>query len=121
MAEVMSMGELERLLHCRADREDLRVRDDNEFGLFAQKPAGERADVQSRTGLAEPVFFPDFRKPLPLAVVVAENVDSKALAQPAVKLGEEFAALRFGDLRIGRTFAHWTKGLKRSKERSAGL
>ena len=60
-------------------------------------------------------------KPLPLAVVVAEDMNRIVLAQPAVKLVEKFAALRLGNLRVGRAFAERTKGVERGKNWSAGF
>ena len=58
---------------------------------------------------------------MPLAVVVAEDMNSMILAEPAVKLVEEFAALRLGDLRVGRAFAERTKGVERGKSWNAGF
>ena len=60
-------------------------------------------------------FRPNFFKPPPLAVVVAEDVNGVTLPQPAVELVEKFAALRLGNLRIRRAFAKWTKGVERGK------
>ena len=60
-------------------------------------------------------FLPNFLKPLPLAVVVAKDVDGIILPQPAVKLLEKFAALRLGDLRFRRALGQRTKGVERSK------
>ena len=57
-------------------------------------------------------FLPDFLKPLPLAVVVAKNVDGIILPQPAVKLLEKFAALRLGDLRFRRALGQRTEGVE---------
>jgi hypothetical protein len=66
-------------------------------------------------------FSPDFRETLPLAVVVAEDMNGVTLPQPAVKLVEKFAALRLGDLRVGRAFAERTKGVERGKNWDAGF
>ncbi len=109
-----------RPLHLVAP-ENLRVGDDDQLGLVAKKAAGERADVQRRepasrlyptrflsslfqmeTGCdacpALPRPYPSqiSVEPLPLAVVVAEDMNGVALAQPAMQLGEELAPLRFG-------------------------
>ena len=64
-------------------------------------------------------FVPDFLKPLPLAVVVAENVDGVILPQPAVKLLEKFAPLRLGNLRFRRAFGQRTEGVQVFKLRMA--
>ena len=73
-------------------------------------------DARSKTQL-----LPNFHEPLPLAVVVAEDVNGMVLAEPAVKLVEEFAALRLGDLWIRRAFAERTKGVERGKGWNAGF
>src|SRR5882724_10130953 len=83
---------------------NLRVGDDGEFHFLADKTTGERSDLYCRC-IAETEFLPDFLKALPLAVVVAENVNRIILTQPAVKLLEKFASLRLGDLRLRRAFA----------------
>ena len=70
-----------------------------------------------RTYLPSPIR-PNFFKPLPFAVVVAENVDGIILAQPAMKLVEKFAALRLGNLQFRRAFGQRTKGIERM-QRSA--
>ena len=57
-------------------------------------------------------FTPDFLKPLPLAVVVAEDMNGITVPQPAMELVEEFASLRLGDLWIRRAFAERTKGIE---------
>ena len=64
-------------------------------------------------------FLPNFFKPLPFAVIVAENVNRPALPEPAMQLVEEFTALRLGDLRIGRAFAERAKGIQTFKLRKA--
>ena len=46
-------------------------------------------------------------------------MDGVILPQPAVKLIEEFATLRLGDLRIGRAFAQRTKRVERGEDRIA--
>jgi hypothetical protein len=113
---------------------NFRVGDNDEFCCFAKKSAGERAEVKCRTGVP-PVsnffsraffrwrqagslsyeFRPDFPKPLQLAVIVAEDMNGMVLAEPAVKLVEEFTALHLGDLRVRRAFAERTKGVERGK------
>src|ERR1035437_8995534 len=80
---------------------NFRVGDDDKFCFFAKKSAGKRADVSrgSRVegrGLneirlstldfrlpAQAQFIPDFRETLPLAVVVAEDMQRVTLPQPA--------------------------------------
>ena len=57
-------------------------------------------------------FLPDFREPLSLAVVVAEDMNGITVPQPAVELVEKLAALDLGNLRVGRAFAERTKGLE---------
>src|ERR1039457_129530 len=118
---------------------NFRVGDDDKFCFFAKKSAGKRADVSrgSRVegrGLneiwlstldfrlsAQAQFIPDFRETLPLAVVVAEDMNGVTLPQPAVELIEKFAALRLVDLRVGRAFAERTKGVERGKSWNAGF
>ena len=68
---------------------------------------------------AQPQLVPDFLEALPLAVVVAKNVDGVILSQPAVKLLEKFAPLDLGDLRFWRALRQRTKRLQRGEERSA--
>ena len=63
--------------------------------------------------VAEAVFLPDFVKPLPLSVVVAIDVNGVVLAQPAMQLGEEFAALGFGNLRFRRAVAERAESIER--------
>ena len=116
---------------------NFRIGDDDEFRLVTDKAAGERADLrlgsgvwvlglgcvnvfpQSRDARRQTHFLPDFLKPLPLAVVVAKNVDGVALPQPAVKLLEKFVALRLGNRQFGRAFRQRTKGVERIKLRIA--
>ena len=116
---------------------NFRVGDDNEFCCFAQEPAGKRANsrlgsgvrvlglrgarvfLQIRDARSKTQLLPNFREPLPLAVVVAEDVNGMVLAEPAVKLVEEFAALRLGDLWIRRMFAERAKGVERIEPGSA--
>ncbi len=62
------------------------------------------------------MFFPDFFKALAFAVVVTENMNGVILSQPAVDLGEEFTALRFGDLWFGRAFGRRSEGVDRIKK-----
>src|ERR1039458_4964831 len=50
--------------------------------------------------LHQAVFVPDLGETLALAVIVAEDMDLIALAQPAVQLGEELAPLCFSHLRL---------------------
>ncbi len=104
---------------------NFRVGDHDEFRLVANKAAGERAEVNGgdialrwpvgaarRPCLRQSEFIPNFLKPLPLAVVVAKDVDGVILPQPAVKLVEKFAALRLGDRRFGRTLGQRTEGVQ---------
>src|SRR6185437_6690357 len=91
---------------------NFRICDDDQFRFVANKAAGEGTDLNLGCGvvsvsrLVEPqvrlygetMFFPDFFKALAFAVVVAENMNGVILSQPAMDLGEEFTALRFGDL-----------------------
>src|SRR6185369_16809528 len=105
-----------------------------------KKSPRQSADMQRRTGVP-PVcdafvgfifsgrqarrrsyeFRPDFAEPLPLAVVVAENVHGVTLAPPAMELLEKLPALRFGHRRFGRAFGKRTISLERREERTAEL
>ena len=104
--------------------ENFGIRDHHQSRLVGNESAGEGADVQSRRirsnlfgshgrdARATKDFLPNFLEALLLAVVVAKNVDGVFLAEPAVKLGEKFATLRFGNLRIERAFSERTIGVE---------
>src|SRR5262249_27260488 len=96
----------------------------HEFCLIAQKPPGQRTDAQNRRfGGAigsKPVVSPNLAEPLPLALVVAENMDAKPLPNPAMKLIEEFPALRFGHVRFRCPRCQWSKGIEALKPRTTG-
>ena len=116
--------------------ENFRVGDDNEFCFVANEAASKHADMSRRSRVegrgrngirlstfesrisTQAQFIPDLIKPLPLAVVVAEDMNGVTMPQPAVELVEKFAALRLGDLRVGRAFAERTKGVERGKSQS---
>ncbi len=105
---------------------NLRVGDDDEFGVVAKETAGKRADLRlgsevrglglraggvfswNRDARPRTRFFPNFLKPLPFAVVVAKDVDGVTLPQPAVKLAEKFAALGLGNWQFRRAFGQRT-------------
>ena len=127
--------------------EDLGVGDDDQPGLVAEEAAGQSAEVSAksegrspkaesrslrlrfarielwslrvRSFLHQPVFLPNLGEALPLAVVVAEDVDRVALAQPAVQLGEELAPLRLGHLRLRGALRQRTESLQALEVRSA--
>src|ERR1022692_448397 len=71
--------------------------------------------------VAQSVLHPNLREPLPLAVVVAEDVNGVALPQPAVKLIKKFAPLHPGNLWIGHTFPERTIRVERTENWSAGF
>ena len=76
--------------------------------------------MSPETGVfSEPIFLPNFGEALAFAVVVAHDVDSVALSQPTMQLGEKFATLGFGDRRFGRTLGKWTVGIETLEVRSA--
>ena len=101
-----------RTLHL-VTPEYFRVGHDDQFGFLVNKSATERAQMHQEPGIAiKSVIFPDFLEPLPLAVVVAKNMDGKALTRPPVKLREKFATLRFGNLRLGSTRTKRTEGVE---------
>ena len=58
------------------------------------------------------VFAPDFDEALALAVVVAEDMNTVVLAKPAVELGEEFAALGLGHLRLRGAVGERAEGIE---------
>ena len=58
------------------------------------------------------VFGPNLLEALPLALVVAKDVDRPALPQPAVDLAEEIAPLHLGDLGLGHLRAKRPKRLQ---------
>ena len=111
---------------------NLRIGHHDQFRRGTKKAAGQRAKVDGRAGvwpvlrrdgdiapyrwkrtglsyLAKAILLPNFSKALPFALVIAEDVDGKALAQPAMKLAKKFPALRFGNLRVGRRRADRAK------------
>ena len=55
---------------------------------------------------------PNLLEALPLAVVVAEEMDRVVLPQPAMDLGEELLALRLGDVRFRAAVANGAKYLQ---------
>jgi len=63
------------------------------------------------------MFFPNFLKPLTLAVVVAENMNDIILSQPAMQLLEKFTTLRLGDWQFRRALGQRTKRIERIKLR----
>src|ERR1035438_3855578 len=66
------------------------------------------------------MLHPNLRESLPLAVIVAKDVNGVTLPQPAVKLIKKFAPLHLGNLRIGRAFAKRTECIERTEDWSAG-
>ncbi len=72
-----------------------------------------------RAFLRQAVFLPNLGEALPFAVVVAEDVDRIALAQPAVQLGEELAPLRLRHLRLRRPLRQRTERLQALEVRSS--
>ena len=102
---------------------NFRIGDNDEFRFVANKAASERADLQLKDFflVRKAVFFPDFHESLPLAVVVAENMNGIILPQPAVKLLEKFAPLRLGNLWFGRALGQRTKRVERIKFRIANF
>ena|SRR5437879_3542556 len=122
--------------------EDLGVRDDDPFAVFAKKTAGQRADVQVGTGVlsvclfsrvrwerrlagnlshvAESVFLPNLSDPPAFAGIITEDVNGVVLAQPAMQLREKFTALCLGDLRLRSAVAERTKGLERKERKCRG-
>ena len=115
-----------RSLHF-VSAKNLRVRNDYKFCLVANEPASERANLSRRSrvegrGLGRvrlsplasrlspsPHLSPHFLKPLTLAVVVAENLDNVALAQPTMQLVEKLPPLRLGNLYLWCAFTQWTE------------
>ena len=109
---------------------NLRIRDDDEFCVVADESRVRASRFGSGVWrLASGVLLrehlhpaprpqnpdsipPDFLKPLPFAVVVAEDVDGVILPQPAVELLEKFPALRLGDLRFRRALGQRAEGVK---------
>src|SRR5438093_1339691 len=92
-------------------------------GAESARPSEGEHCIRKRrmlAGSSEPVFVPDLTKALSFALVVAEDVNGVALAQPAVQLGKELAALRFGDLRFGGAVAERTVGLERAEREGRG-
>ena len=57
-------------------------------------------------------FFPNLFEAAALAVVVAEEMDGVALAQPAVQLVKKFAPLRLGYLRLGGALGKGAEGVQ---------
>ena len=94
--------------------ENFRVGDDDKLCVFADKPARQCADARCDRGVKAGIL-PDFLEALTLAVVVAENVDRVILPPPAMKLGEEFAALRLSNQWIGCASGERSKCFQRSE------
>src|ERR1700679_3495761 len=70
------------------------VGDDDDSGLRTNKTPGGGADGDAGFfGAFESIFLPDFLEPLAFPVIVAEDLDRIALAQPAMKLLKKFPAL----------------------------
>src|SRR6185503_13202462 len=82
------------------------IRHHDQFRFVTNEAAGEGADLDGgdialrcpvgaarRPYLIKTMFLPDFLEALAFAVVVAENMNGVILSQPAVDLGEKFAAL----------------------------
>ena len=125
--------------------ENLRVGDDDEFGLLVDEAARERAEVGPKskvqgprskvvgalrlwtldfglwTVFREAEFAPDFLESLPLARRVTEDVDGEALPQPAMQLREELAPLRLRDLHLRRALGDGTEGVETLKGGSSGV
>src|SRR5439155_7374304 len=80
-------------------------------GKFLERCCAPRSPGQAGClpRLAKAIILPNLVEPLPLPFVVAENVNRMALPQPAMQLGEKFAALRLGHLRLRRAIAQRTK------------
>ncbi len=111
--------------------ENFRIGDDDQFGFVADETTCERANSGLGSGVwslgrsearvfpkirdarSQTQFRPDFLKPLPLAVVVAENVDGIILSQPAMNLLEKFAPLRLCNLWFGHAVSQRTESIER--------
>src|SRR5579862_4305274 len=92
---------------------DFRIRHDGELGLLAKKSSRQRADMYlHRARISQPVFPPNFLKTLPLAVVVAKQVQRCSLPQPAMQLAEKLLALRLGDVRFRSPVANRSKNFQ---------
>src|SRR6266566_2397168 len=87
---------------------DLRIRHHHQFEGFGNEAARQRAEVQDRAwisfafrfGFRKPILRPNLLKALPLALIVAKDMDGVPFSQPEIEQAKEFAALRLGDLRI---------------------
>ena len=92
--------------------ENFRIGDNDEFRLVTNEAARERAGLNHQPCFRrKTVFLPNLLETLPLAVVVAKDVDGVILPQPAMKLLEKLAALSFGDLRFRRAFGQLVLGV----------
>ena len=74
-------------------------------GLSLSRPLGEGWGE----GVPQPILIPNLSEPLPFALVVAEDVDGAACAQPAVQLSKELASLGLGDMGLRRSLAEGTE------------
>src|ERR1051326_1211709 len=89
-----------------------------DLGFIAQKSARQSAEMQRKPGSAgvtQSVFFPNLLKPLPLACVIAKDMNCVTVPQPAMKLLEKFPPLRLREMRFQCPSHHRTKCIQAFK------
>ena len=113
--------------------EYFRIRHHHQLRRLANKSARQRTDLYDRPQLRQrspglffrPNFrrrramnvFPHLLKSLPLAVVIAKNMDRHVLPQPAMQLLEKLPALRLRHLQFRRTLTQRPERIQRFKLR----
>ena len=106
--------------------EDFGVSDNDELAVLVHEAASERADFEVGQRLfrgqavrapiprdkTQAVFLPDLAEALAFAVVIAKYLHLVPLAEPAVHLREELAALEFCDLGFGWAVGDRAEGVE---------